>query len=72
MNDYSSINKEDLKILFRNLIKKSIAVIGDFCLDAYWFIDPEGSENSLETGLSTRAVRKQRYAPGGAGMYQII
>ncbi len=67
MNDYSSINKKNLKILFRNLIKKSIAVIGDFCLDAYWIIDPEGSEISLETGLSTRAVRKQRYAPGGAG-----
>ncbi len=44
-----------------------IAVIGDFCLDAYWDVDLSASEKSLETDLDTNPVRSQRYAPGGAG-----
>jgi len=44
-----------------------IAVYGDFCLDAYWIMDPEGSEVSVETGLQAEAVASQQYSPGGAG-----
>ena len=44
-----------------------IAVIGDFCLDAYFFIDNSTSEISVETGLPTRPVRDQSYSLGGAG-----
>lgn len=44
-----------------------IAVVGDYCLDAYWTIDDRRSERSVETGLATRPVRTQRYALGGAG-----
>lgn len=44
-----------------------IAVVGDFCLDAYWFIDESMSEVSIETGQVTRPVSKQRYSLGGAG-----
>lgn len=44
-----------------------VAIIGDFCLDAYWFIDESGSEISVETGLPTRTVSGQRYSLGGAG-----
>ncbi|MDD5705725.1 MAG: PfkB family carbohydrate kinase [Kiritimatiellae bacterium] len=47
--------------------KLRLAVIGDFCLDAYWFVDDSRSEKSVETGLMTRAVRSQRYSLGGAG-----
>lgn len=43
-----------------------IAIIGDFCLDGYWFLDESGSEISVETGLATQPVRSQRYSPGGA------
>jgi rfaE bifunctional protein kinase chain/domain len=43
-----------------------VAVYGDFCLDAYWLLDPGGSEVSLETGLSARAVGKHYYSLGGA------
>ncbi len=43
------------------------AVLGDFCLDAYWVIDPEKTELSVETGLPVRHVRKQKYSLGGAG-----
>ncbi|MBW6500541.1 MAG: hypothetical protein K0B05_04025 [Bacteroidales bacterium] len=44
-----------------------IGVLGDFCLDAYWFVDEAGSEISIETGLTTRTVRQQKYSLGGAG-----
>jgi rfaE bifunctional protein kinase chain/domain len=47
--------------------KARVAVFGDFCLDAYWRIDPDESECSLETGLPVRRVREQRYSLGGAG-----
>ena len=46
---------------------KSIGVVGDFCLDAYWFIDESRSENSLETNLATMPVKEARYGLGGAG-----
>jgi bifunctional ADP-heptose synthase (sugar kinase/adenylyltransferase) len=46
--------------------KVEIAVYGDFCLDAYWQLDPRGSEVSVETGLPARAVARQSYTPGGA------
>ena len=43
------------------------AVMGDFCLDAYWMLDAEKIELSIETGLPVRHVRTQRYSLGGAG-----
>ena len=43
-----------------------VAVIGDFCLDAYYQIDPEHSELSLETGQPIRAVSRMRFSLGGA------
>jgi len=45
----------------------SIAIVGDFCLDAYWFIDESRSEVSVETGQPTEPVRRQKYSLGGAG-----
>lgn len=47
--------------------KATIGVIGDFCLDVYWFIDMQKSEVSIETGKPTHPVRDQRYSLGGAG-----
>ncbi|MEN8226752.1 MAG: PfkB family carbohydrate kinase [Bacteroidota bacterium] len=44
-----------------------IAVYGDFCLDVYWQMDPDGSEVSVETGLKAEAVATHHYSPGGAG-----
>lgn len=44
-----------------------VTVFGDFCLDAYWTIDPDERELSIETGLPVRRVRRQRYGLGGAG-----
>ena len=61
------MNKPELERLLHDIANARIAVVGDFCLDAYWFIDPAGEELSVETGLPTRAVREQRYSLGGAG-----
>jgi rfaE bifunctional protein kinase chain/domain len=45
----------------------SVAVIGDVCLDQYYFIDEERHEISLETGLETKAVKRFKHELGGAG-----
>lgn len=58
---------EELKKILKDIAQTRIAVIGDFCLDAYWFVDESKSELSVETGLMTRAVARQAYSPGGAG-----
>lgn len=47
--------------------KLRAGVLGDFCLDAYWILDTENNEFSVETGLPVRRVRSQRYSLGGAG-----
>jgi rfaE bifunctional protein kinase chain/domain len=56
-----------LKEIIRKINSVKIAVVGDFCLDAYWFVDETKSEISVETGQPTRPVRKQKYSLGGAG-----
>ncbi len=44
-----------------------LAVIGDFCLDRYFDIDPERREVSIETGLPVHNVTRVRCQPGAAG-----
>lgn len=58
---------ELLKEVIEKIKSAKIAVIGDFCLDVYWFIDESKSEISIETGLPTHTVKSQRYSLGGAG-----
>ena len=53
-----SISTDEIKELFIVLKTKKIAVIGDFCLDTYWFIDHSCQSISLETGLSINNVKK--------------
>ncbi len=57
----------NLKELLGKIEQVRIGVIGDFCLDVYWEHDCSVSEKSIETGLPTHPVRKQRYELGGAG-----
>ena len=56
-----------LRKLLTKIQKSRIAVLGDFCLDAYWELDMSASEISVETGLPTWPVKSQRYTLGGAG-----
>lgn len=57
----------DLRGLLERVRDVRIGVLGDFCLDVYWELDDRRSEISVETGLPTRPVRRQRFSLGGAG-----
>ncbi len=61
------MKEERVKEILNKIRDVRLAVYGDFCLDAYWVMDPDGSEVSVETGLQAEAVASQRYSPGGAG-----
>lgn len=61
------MNFKELTNTLDNFSRVSVGVVGDFCVDAYWEIDPRATEVSLETGKSTIAVGRQSYSLGGAG-----
>ena len=60
------MNEERLREILDRIKETEVAVYGDFCLDAYWMLDPAGSEVSVETGLQAQAVRRHYYSLGGA------
>jgi len=60
------MKQQRINEILAQIKKVKIAVYGDFCIDAYWLLDPRGSEVSLETGLQARAVGKHYYSLGGA------
>lgn len=62
MNQFST-----LPMILTRLSTVNVGIVGDFCLDAYWQINPHAQERSVETGKETIAVRDQRYSLGGAG-----
>ena len=61
------MEKKQLEKILKDVADVKIAIVGDFCLDAYWFIDESKSEISIETGHKTRPIRTQKYSLGGAG-----
>jgi rfaE bifunctional protein kinase chain/domain len=60
------MNQERIREILAKIENVTVAVYGDFCLDAYWMLDPKGSEVSEETGLHARAVARHYYSLGGA------
>lgn len=60
------LGKKIIEKIIVNIEKIKVAVFGDYCLDAYWILDPKGSEVSVETGLKAEAVKEQCYYLGGA------
>ncbi|MCB9476752.1 MAG: hypothetical protein H6685_07755 [Deltaproteobacteria bacterium] len=65
--NFEHLNVDELRRLLDAVAETRVGVLGDFCLDVYWFIDESGEELSLETGLPTRPVARQRCELGGAG-----
>ncbi len=61
------LRPEQLTEILTDIEGAKIAIIGDFCLDVYWDINMDRSENSVETGLVTHPVADHRYSLGGAG-----
>ena len=61
------LDENALRALLVRIPAARVAVLGDFCLDVYWFADASRGELSVETGLKTRPVQRQCYSLGGAG-----
>ena len=55
-----------VKKILKNIKTVKVAVYGDFCIDAYWILNAQGGEISVETGLKAQAVGKHYYRLGGA------
>jgi rfaE bifunctional protein kinase chain/domain len=64
---HAPMTGERLREILKRTEKLSVGIIGDFCLDAYWELEPGNPELSVETGKPTHAVTAHRYSPGGAG-----
>ena len=60
------MKRELLSKIIHDIKSVKIAIVGDFCLDAYWFIDETLSEISLETRRPTTPIKEQQYSLGGA------
>ncbi len=61
------MTRDRLDDLLGRISLSGVAVMGDFCMDAYWTVDRTLSEVSVETGRNTVPIRAQRYSLGGAG-----
>ncbi len=56
----------NIEAVLRGFKDISVAVIGDFCIDAYLVLHGDAGEISVETGLRTRSVKEMRFELGGA------
>ena len=61
-----TMKTEQITQILDKIKNVSVAVYGDFCLDAYWVLDSNGGEISVETRLQAQAVSKHYYTLGGA------
>jgi len=53
--------------IFSGISGARIGVVGDFCLDAYWYADMRRSELSRETPHFPLPIVRETYSPGAAG-----
>jgi len=67
LREFTPLSEVQIRCILDRIAGARVMVLGDYCLDVYWFVDSTRSEKSLETGLMTHPVREQRYALGGAG-----
>lgn len=56
----------DVDLIANGIAPLSIAVIGDLCLDCYFFLQEAPGEISIETGKATRVVERHTFDGGGA------
>lgn len=61
------MNQAQLSEILSRLPEMRIGVLGDFCLDRYFDIEPSFQEVSRETGRPAHQVFRVRCSPGGAG-----
>ena len=61
------MDEKQLTDLLQDIRTVRTAVVGDVCLDAYWFVKMENGELSRETPHFTRPVVRERYSGGALG-----
>ncbi len=61
------MNLDRAEEILKGYDRLKIAIVGDFCLDRYFEIDPARSEISIETGLEVYNVTRVRTQAGAAG-----
>jgi rfaE bifunctional protein kinase chain/domain len=61
------MDERRLRELLAGMTKARVLVVGDYYLDAYWFVDNTRSKLSLETPWHVNFVVDQRYQPGASG-----
>lgn len=61
-----TISDNRVEQILKSIRNVRAAVYGDFCLDAYWILDPRGGEISEETGKRAQAVKEEYVTLGGA------
>ncbi|MBW7939713.1 MAG: carbohydrate kinase, partial [Candidatus Omnitrophica bacterium] len=61
------MNASRLSEILNKLKDMRIGVLGDFCLDRYFDIEPSLQEISRETDRPAHQVFRVRCSPGGAG-----
>jgi len=59
------MDRDRLHELIERVKGTTVGVIGDLCLDAYWTLDVEYRELSVETSKPVHRVEAQRYSLGG-------
>lgn len=57
----------ELESIAKKIADVRVAVVGDVCLDLYWYADMKRSRLSRETPHFPLPVVRESYAPGGAG-----
>ena len=61
------MNSERFQQIISRYRSLRVAIVGDFCLDRYFEIDPSRAEISIETGLTVHNITRVRCQPGAAG-----
>jgi len=62
-----AVNQAELDRILATFPARTVAVVGDFCVDRYLDIDPALQDRSRETGLPIHQVVRVRSYPGGSG-----
>lgn len=63
----ASFNGGDLEKILSGLKNVRVCVLGDVCLDIYWYADMKRSRLSRETPHFPLPIVSESYAPGGCG-----
>ena len=61
------LTKDRIRTIEKTLRDKTVAVIGDFCVDIYWHADMTRSELSRETPHFPLPITQERVSPGAGG-----